>query len=309
MDEKFVPGEGIENEEIENEEIENTAEAVEETTEEVAENTAEEQAADESFEDVDFENVSEEPAPVAEEESFGGNIAAPEKKNNFKTSAIIAWVLVAVLALGDVYYYMTNIYNKYNHMGYLDTNGYTIGDAVAGMGMDFDEFKDMYGLPKDMRKDTYMNAAQSMIPISKMAELNNMDFETLKTQYNFGDEITEKSTWGEAIDTMKLKDYVGEDSFDDFKKEYELGDEITLDTKWGDIRKTVEQKQVDKRLEEKAKKQDTADNSNDAADSSNSDNTSTDTNADTGADANADNGASADTGAADNADANTGSAE
>ena len=133
-------------------------------------------------------------------------------------------------------------------MGYLDVNGYTIGEVVAGMGMEFDEFKEMYGLPADMRKDTYMNAAQSLIPVSKMAEMNGMDIDALRERYNFGEEITENSTWGEAIDSMMLKDYVGEEQFSEFKTQYSLGEEITLETKWGDIRKDVEKKQVAERL-------------------------------------------------------------
>lgn len=281
MDEKFVPGEGIENEEIENTSVNEAEEVIaayesasSETVEEDIEGTSE-YTDDETSEDT--EDVPEED----EENTYfetAENVAVPEKKNGYKTSAMIAWILVAVLALGDVYYYMTNIYNKYNHMGYLDTNGYTIGDAVAGMGMDFEEFKEMYGLPKDMKKDTYMNAAQSMIPIYKMAELNNVDFETLKSEYDFGDEITEDSTWGEAIDTMTLKTYVGEESFEEFKTEYGFGDEITLETKWGDVRKTVEKKQVATRLE-KAKAKDSEDESKDAEDNDNTVDTSNDTNA------------------------------
>lgn len=243
MDEKFVPGQGIENEE------ETVMEEVNETVEEA-------DGVLENF--VDNEEINEE---VSEETLEDEKEEAVQPKNGYKTSAIIAWVLVAILALADVYYYMTNIYNKYNHMGYLNTNGYTIGDAVAGMGMDFDEFKEMYGLPKDMRKDTYMNAAQSLIPISKMAELNNIDFETLKTEYNFGEEITEDSTWGEAIDTMQLKDYVGEENLDEFKEQYGFGDEITLETKWGDIRKKVEKLQVEKREAEKTKNESNEDDS------------------------------------------------
>lgn len=141
-------------------------------------------------------------------------------------------------------------YNKYNNMGYLDTTGGTIADVVAASGMSLSEFLKMYGLPADMGEDTYLNAAQSLIPIKSMAELNNMDIEELKEMYKFGDEVTGDSTWGEAIESMTLRDYVGEANFETFKTEYELGDEITLDTKWGEIRKQIEEKQVAERLEQ-----------------------------------------------------------
>lgn len=251
MSENNLPNEGMENE-IENEEVNTSSEEIQAENEEIA------------AEETPVFDASE----VEAAEEVTQNIAKSASK--FKTSAIIAWILVVILAAVDVYYYMTNIYNKYNHMGYLNVNGYTIGDAVAGMGMDFDEFKEMYGLPKDMKKDTYMNAAQGLIPVAKMAELNGVDFATLKERYNIGDEITEESTWGEAIDSMLLKDYVGEDQFDEFKTTYELGDEITLETKWGDIRKEVEKKQVAERLAAEAEAEASAspEATDDAADAS-----------------------------------------
>ena len=234
MSENNLPNEGMNNE-IENEEtMENFGETVENE-----ETIADMPTTADAPEDAE--------APAEAKSSAVIGTEAPKSGSKYKISAIIAWILVVLLAAVDIGYYMTNIYNKYNHMGYLDVNGYTIGEVVAGMGMEFDEFKDMYGLPKDMRKDTYMNAAQSLIPVSKMAELNGKDLDSLREVYNFGEEITENSTWGEAIDSMSLKDYVGEDQFEEFKTKYELGDDITLDTKWGDIRKDIEKKQVAER--------------------------------------------------------------
>ncbi len=227
MSENNLPNEELENEVVETEEVEQ--EVVEETKEEPVEEIAEE-ATEEAEEEVVEECCCCKPA------------------KSYKTSAIIAWVLVAILAIVDVYYYMTNIYNKYNHIGYLNVSGYTLGEAVTGMGMEFEVFKEMYGLPEDMRKDTYMEAAQSLIPCSVMARLNGLEFEALKEQYKFGEEITESNTWGEALESMLLRDYVGEDNFEEFKTTYELGDDVTLDTKWGEIRKEVEKKDLAQRL-------------------------------------------------------------
>lgn len=242
MSENNLPNEEFENETAESQIAEN-----EETTQET------------------FENVAEETMQQPEETVVENETCCCKPVKTYKTSAIIAWVLVAILAIVDVYYYMTNIFNRYNHIGYLNVSGYTLGDAAAGMGMDVETFKEMYGLPKDMRKDTYMEAAQSCIPCSVMASLNGMDFQVIKEQYNFGEEITESSTWGEALESMQLKDYVGETNFEEFKTTYGFGDEVTLETKWGEIRKIVEKKDLAERLAEEAEEAEEAKEKNEEA--------------------------------------------
>ena len=270
MSDNNLPNEGMENE---NEELENsmennadTADTADETgTYENSNNDISDDATDVNDNAANGDTVDEydENQPVFGDEAvsvaqFGSeavendNNQAAAPRNKFKASAIVAWILVVVLLAVDVVYYMTNIFNKYNHIGYLNVSGYTIGEVVAGMGMSFDDFKEMYGLPSDMRKDTYMESAQSIIPLSTMAEMNGMDIEALKEAYGFGDEINENSTWGEAIDSMTLRDYVGETQFEEFKTRYNLGDEITLDTLWGDIRQEVEKMQLAERLAEEA---------------------------------------------------------
>lgn len=233
MSENNLPNEGMENEEAVN--------SVEEIETEAAEIDMEEGQIVEDGEVLGETDAAEETVAV---------VMSPEQKKikQLKNSLIVVSIIAALLLCGNIYYYMTNIFNRYNHIGYLNVNGYTIGEVVAGMGMGFDEFKEMYGLPKDLRKDTYMNAAQSLIPVAKMAELNGTDINGLRETYKFGEEITEKSTWGQAIDSMSLKDYVGEEQLAEFKTKYELGDEITGETKWGTIRKNVEKKQVAERL-------------------------------------------------------------
>lgn len=293
MSENNLPNEGMENEEAvieENTEGQETAETVEEPIAENEEETAEE---------------VESPAETAEEPIDAELLKAKLKSTEasakkFKTSAVVAWIIAAVLVCTDAYYFMTNIYNKYNHMGYYDLDGYTVGDVVSSMGMDFESFKEMYGLPSDMRKDTNLNAAQSLIKLSKMAELNGIDFETLKERYKFGDSITEESTFGEGIDSMTIKDYLdmsGEDDFETFKTTYNLPESTTEDAAWGTVRKTYEKQKVAERVaKEKEAKQ--KDNSDDNATDNTTDNT-TDT-TDTGSDSASDTGADT----ADNADTN-----
>ena len=153
MSENNLPNDGMENEEI------TETQEVIDTNEEPAEETAEETVEETVFED---EEPTAEPAEesIPEEEPIDVDAlkaklgAAETSAKKFKTSAVAAWIIAAVLVCTDAYYFMTNIYNKYNHMGYYDVDGYTVGDVVSSMGMDFETFKEMYGLPGDMRKDT-----------------------------------------------------------------------------------------------------------------------------------------------------------
>lgn len=305
MSENNLPNEGMENE--------NTVDTEQETVEtaEIYEESAEpaEEPTEEPAEEVVEEPTEEAVEDIHSSELLKIKLAKAQKAvKNLKTSATVAWILAAVLVCVDAYYFMTNIYNKYNHMGYYDIDGYTVGDVVSSMGMDFDQFKEMYGLPADMRKDTYLNAAQSLIKISKMAELNRMEFETLKENYKFGDEITEESTFGEGMDSMTIKDYLEmsgvQESFDEFKTKYNIPDSITEDMQWGKVRKTYEKQLVaDREAKEKEAKSQKDDSkvtdSSDVADDSNTD-TSADTSADT-----ADDAADSNAGAADNSVAET----
>lgn len=281
MSENNLPNEGTENEVTE--EIvteENISENVEENVEETTEETVEE--------NVGFD---EEPAEETEvQDLFAKKLANAEKKAaKFKTSATVAWILAAILICVDAWYAYTNLYNKYNHIGYYDVDGYTVGDVVASMGIDFDEFKEMYGLPKNMKKDTNLNAAQSLIKLSKMAELNGMDFADLKERYKFGDEITEESTYGEGLESMTIKDYIelsrAASSFEEFKTTYGIGDNITEDSKWGEVRKIYEKQLVaERKQEEEALKADKeaekkAEEAEEKADDTEADDTSADSTA------------------------------
>lgn len=252
MSENNFPNEGLENETID--------ETVEEVTEEI-----------ETSETIDEIEENEENTFSGEEECECTDTvckaefdAVQRRAANMKTSAIVAWVLAAILVCVDAWYAYTHIYNKYNHIGFYDIDGYTVGDIVSSMGMDFDDFKEMYGLPKDMRKDTNLNAAQALIKLSNMAELNGVDFEDLKERYKFGDEITEESTFGEGIDSMTISDYLdmsgAEDDFETFKTTYGISDDITEDMNWGKVRKIYEKAKVaereaeEKETEEEKKK-------------------------------------------------------
>lgn len=133
-------------------------------------------------------------------------------------------------------------YNKYNRMGYIDVSGKTIEDIAKESDMTVEEFLEEYDLPADMPKDTNETAAFYTIPVSRMAEMYEMDFSEMKEALQWGDEITETSTWGEAEGLTKVGIYVGEENLDSFKEYYGLGDEVTADTLCKDIRNIVDNK-------------------------------------------------------------------
>lgn len=250
MSENNLPNEGFENETTE--EITEQNEVIEET-----EAVEEAEACACGCEECACEEC--EPVSCEDDECKAKFELLQKRAKNMKTCAIIAWVVAAVLVCVDGWYAYTHIYNKYNHLGYYDIDGYTVGDIVSSMGMDFDDFKEMYGLPKDMRKDTNLNAAQALIKLSNMAELNGIDFEDLKERYKFSDDITEDMTFGEGIDSMTIADYLdmsgAEDDFETFKTTYGISDDITEDMSWGKVRKIYEKAKVAEREAEEKEKE------------------------------------------------------
>ena len=100
--------------------------------------------------------------------------------------------------------------------------------------MDVDEFLEQFDLPSDMPGNTTESAAYNCIPVSKMAEMYGMDFDTIKEVLKFPDDVDEDTAWGDAIGQVTLGDYVGEDNLAEFKETYGFGDDITADTLWKD---------------------------------------------------------------------------
>lgn len=233
MSENNLPNEGMENEEVNS--VEETAEVNGEETADVYADVSEEAT----------EEVSEEVEETVEEIA----VEAPKKANGLLISNIIAWILAVVFGGICLYNYVIEPFNKYN-FGEIDIYGQTIGDVAGGMGGSFEQFKEMYGLPADMKENTYINVAERYIKVSSMITMNQIDIDQFREMYNVGEEITEDSLMGEVTDSMTLDKYVGADNLDSFKEEYGFGDEVTLETKWGEIRKIVEKADYEKRLEQ-----------------------------------------------------------
>lgn len=164
-------------------------------------------------------------------------------------AVIAAAVLVVALIVVGLVVYGPSLFNKYNRMGYIDTSGRTVEEVAEAMNMEYSEFLEMYGLPEDMPKNTTESAAYNNIPISNMAKTYGMSTEDFKGILQLGDDVTDDTTWGEAINKATLGAYVGEEYLPEFKEYYGLGDDVTVDTLWGDIRQTVEKKQREERIE------------------------------------------------------------
>lgn len=234
----------------ENKNYENTEETVEETAEEMVEETAAEETAETAE-----EPVPEETAEMAAEEYDAVPAAEPEEiKKGSKIGVILAVcvsvivIAAAVVTQGDKYYGMFTA-NKYNR-GFINVSGMTIKDVLNGS--DKAEFLKEYGMPEDMPENTYIEAVQYRMPLSKMAEMYGMDVEQLKTELSLDASVTGETQIGEIEDNMTLEDRVGAEQFDQFKTYYGLGDDVTLQTKWKDVKNTVNK--ADKKKNEEKKK-------------------------------------------------------
>lgn len=267
-----------------------TEEAVEETTEEAAtEETAEEtvetdeevaeaieEAAEETAEDAEAdaeeaeEELSEVDRAVAEAlaERDAADAAAKEDRNKkLKIAGIIAGVVIIIAGVilsgfvskdadGGMRFntysgWLPKLVNKYNHMGYVDVTGNTIGDIAESMGMNVEDFKEEFGLPKDMPASTNEMTAMYFIPASNYGSMYGLDFATMKDILHIpdttedGEPITEDTLWGIVQGEITIADYVGDtgdgEAVKSFKEEFGFGDDITGETKWKVVRNTVDE--------------------------------------------------------------------
>lgn len=261
----------------ENKNIENVAESENDTvTEEVTEKAAEvvEEAAAETVETVEeaaekaaeaVEATAENAAETVEQSAEKTPIEVDNRKSmpRFALAAVlavavvlIAGILVLSLVLingrgGGRYYKQPYSISEYPYANetidydafqkkYLDTTGQTAEALADSVGLEYEELLMLYRLPKDFPKTMSENAAQSAIPVGRMCELRRSSFEEIKSEMGWGDDITETTPYGEALDKTLLKNAVGEEYVDEFKSEFSLGDDVTGDTLFGDVRPQYE---------------------------------------------------------------------
>lgn len=222
----------------------------EENTQEVAESISEQ--AEEVIEDIEdaAEDVAETVEDVAEDavEAFEEVIPDFEQPKKSSKTGLIVGIVIAVLVvagvvLAGIKFNWVQYLNPYNRLGYINVSGRTIQDVADEAGYEsLSELLEEYGLPADMPANTTEAAAYYSIPFGKFAEMNGMDFETLKTSLGLGEDVTEETPWGEAESKITLEKYIGADYLDEFKEEYGLGDDVTGETLWGEVRNTIDKK-------------------------------------------------------------------
>lgn len=237
----------------ENKNLEN--EIVEETTEEIVAEEAIEEVAEEITEEAVEEatEVTEEAEAVEAEEAVEeATEEIVEEKQGSKKGAIIG-VIVAVVIIALAVATSMMDFNKYNKMGYVDISGKTIQDIADSQNITLAEFLESYKLPADMPGDTIEAAAYYMIPAGVVAEMNGLDFATLKSMLKLPEDATEDTPWGDAEGGILLADYIGgADKVDAFKAQYGFGDEVTAETPWRELRNTVDTMTLEQRKAEEA---------------------------------------------------------
>lgn len=254
-----------ENEELENKESQETevqeteemetpvASADDEGMESAAEGLSEEENSTETEGEIENPDDLEVNTFAAEGGDWAtAEIAQPVKKSKAGIIAIIAAIVIIIVigALTIGGYMLLRNRNPYNRE-YADVTGRTVQDIADNIGMSVEEFLAEYGLPADMPADTNENAAYFTIPASKMAEMNNMDFETMKSLLKLPDDTDPNATWGSIEGELPISERIGgADKFEEFKQEYGLNDKITADTKWKEVRKIVDTATMRQRLEE-----------------------------------------------------------
>ena len=163
--------------------------------------------AEEANEVVSDEEVNEMPETEGIEftENAEGIELEENKKNKNLTKAIIIGVIVVVIAAIVAVFavFGKTWFNPYNK-GHIDVTGRTTEEVADVMGLEYNEFLEMYGLPSDMPKNTNESAASYLIPAGVYAEMNGASLEEFAEFFGWDDSITEDTPIGEALDKTKL---------------------------------------------------------------------------------------------------------
>ena len=236
-----------------NQEPENETVPVQEETAETSETAeapetvgAEETAQAETAEAVGVEGTEK----AVSEEELAAQAAAKKSKRTVIGVVIAAVVVVAAAVLFIMF--KNTLFNPYIK-DYVDVNGMTVGETADLYGMEYSDFLEYFDLPKDMPKSTPQQAAVYAMPAGRYAEaIVGWDFESMKEQLQWGDDITEETPIGDAFDQTTIGNYVGEDRFEEFKSTFGLDDSITKDTLWKEVRNIVDTKQKEEYEAEQA---------------------------------------------------------
>ncbi|MBQ8001861.1 MAG: hypothetical protein IJ297_00240 [Clostridia bacterium] len=234
---------------------ETVEEAVTEETSQMIEDAVTDEENTEELEEALFVEDSSEAEKYIDVKLLIAENAALKKANKIMKGVLttLAALVIAALVIFAGFKVYKAVYNPYNHMGYYNISGMTLEDVAEMNDMTVEEIIAELNLPKDIKADTYYDVIEYLVPVSTMAEMYGADVETIKSAFQLGDHITADSTWGEALDSMPLSVYFGDDEvLAEVIEEYNLGDNITGETLWGEIRPTINKIDYERHLAEQA---------------------------------------------------------
>ncbi len=242
-------------------------EELEDGTEEVSEETEDREtelledayeALDDMGDDVEEETESSEAEQYVDVKLLIDEVAVLRRQNKLMKrifKAMAAVVVAVALFFGGVTAYRT-FYNPYNNMGYYNMSEMTFADFSEMSGVSMEEAIIMYGLPEDLKADTYYDVVEFLIPLSYMAKINGVDVAVVKEVFGFGEEITDESTWGEALDSLTIDKYIElsgmEQTVEELISEYGLKSTVTGETLWGEVRGKINKVEYERFMAEKA---------------------------------------------------------
>ena len=253
--------------------------ALEETAEEFADDLAENiDAADEMAEEV-LEYVDE----VNE---ITEDFSEAEKKKPVGLIVTLIIVLLLIVAGVVAFATGLIGGNKYNKMGYINYSGQTIEQIAEQSGLTLEQFLQEYSLPADMPADTTVSAAVYNMPLSVYIKTNiGVEYEEVKDMLGLPTETTpdvpknllEKliskfkkeepqpidgnTPWYIVEGEMTIQTYAGGD-VDGFKEFYKLGEEVTGETKIKEIRDQMNKVEAEMLAEQQAQSAGAVDDAN-----------------------------------------------
>lgn len=255
-------------------------EAVEETAEEFVDELSG------SFADADEQLVDDSVEFGDEAYEVAEDLVEPEKKKPVGLIVTLVVVLLLVIAgivaiatgiIGG---------NKYNKMGYINYSGQTIADIAEQSGLTLEKFLEEYQLPTDMPADTTVSAAVYNMPLSVYIKTNiGVEYEEVKDMLGLPTETTPEvpknliekiiskfkkeepkpidgnTPWYIVEGEMTIETYSGGD-VDGFKEFYKLGDDVTGETKIKEIRSRMNKVEAELLAEQQAQSNGGVDDSN-----------------------------------------------
>ncbi len=118
----------------------------------------------------------------------------------------------------------------------------SLRELVKSSGTSMEEFKNRYGLPKNLSAGTRASKIEEAIPLAKMAEMSGTNATELKASLGLDPALSDDTPWGEAYGLVTLARIaeLNGTTFDQMKVLFSLPDSIGPDSPWKDAKVLVE---------------------------------------------------------------------